>query len=235
MEPFLHAFTILWSIGGGVFLWVSKNYNFDGFQCIIYPGPETCEDVLDVECGRGRNALKYRMLFLALPTGIAFIIIFFSMFKLGSSFVDQRKQLQQSVARSPSGIPSDNVATLDESAFIDPGQSISTRVIKQAIFYTLAFFITYISSPIHTALYMRGKSVFPLRIMTAILLPLQGFFNSLVYIRPRAISYRNLHPETSVCEATFRIIRMSSSIISSRDENISTSVRALNKESDNRV
>jgi len=73
--------------------------------------------------------------------------------------------------------------------------------IKQAIFYTLAFFITFIFLAI-TQFYHS----YPLEVMKNMFYPLQGFWNFLLYIRPNIIKKRESEPDKCLCEIIWIVI-----------------------------
>ena len=73
------------------------------------------------------------------------------------------------------------------------------KTIKQACLYTLAFFLTY-STPVINGLYTKGNGgdvPDSLKLATAILYPLQGFWNFMFYIRPGVQRVMKSNPEKS--------------------------------------
>jgi len=80
-------------------------------------------------------------------------------------------------------------------------ESEKKSTVRQAIFYSLAFFITFIF-PAITLFY----DPFPLVLMKSVFYPLQGFWNCLLYIRPNIIKKRELEPDTCLCEIIWMVI-----------------------------
>jgi hypothetical protein len=108
-------------------------------------------------------------------------------------------------------------------------QGLASQVFWQAFFYVMAFYLTWITPTILRLLQTLDKNVpFALTMTMACLLPLQGefvngghvlrgvfvtgeiqansfamlgFFNMLIYVRPRVVQYRNRNPERGVFSA----------------------------------
>lgn len=93
-------------------------------------------------------------------------------------------------------------------------QGLASQVFWQAFYYVLGFYITWIFPTILRMKQTLGKPV-PYWILLAmsILLPLQGFFNFLVYVRPRVVQYQNRHPEKSLCAAISRALRRTVNVL----------------------
>ena len=72
-------------------------------------------------------------------------------------------------------------------------ESKSGRIAQQAYLYTLAFTLTWIFPT--SMRIMRNPPSYGLLMCIAIFVPLQGFFNAVVYVRPRYLRNRKQHPE----------------------------------------
>ena len=80
----------------------------------------------------------------------------------------------------------------------DTNNSVETEAIFQALLYTGCFFLTYIFSATGRMIQMQGKEVpFAILFLARFFLPLQGFFNIMVYMRPHIISLRRSNPDYS--------------------------------------
>lgn len=79
----------------------------------------------------------------------------------------------------------------------------SKRIGRTMILYTVGFYLCWVipSIIIHFA---PGGS--PAHVVSYILLPLQGFFNMLVFIAPKCAKYQRQHPGTWLCTAYFCVI-----------------------------
>lgn len=166
-------------------------YNYTGtWFCWIAPFPLECgEPGSEVECERGGT---YKFLFLwlcMLPVAMSNIVIIGSMFMLYRTVKQQERAIGdfQSGGDAKSG-----------------GESNSKRVAMQGISFVGAFLITYFFYYIAGAIYMMGiappKPTW-LYLTVSFFLPLQGFFNLLVYIRPRVSKYQGDNPDASVWKA----------------------------------
>lgn len=68
----------------------------------------------------------------------------------------------------------------------------SRKVANQSMFYVGAFYITWIPATVNRLLQQtRGNTFFALALLMALLTPAQGFFNFLVYIRPKYLRFRS--------------------------------------------
>ena len=66
----------------------------------------------------------------------------------------------------------------------------SNRVAMQGISYIIAFLLTWCTWVFLITLQITGRKIpFGLKLISLILMPLQGFFNSMVYLRPRFLYY----------------------------------------------
>jgi len=165
-------------------------YNYTGtWFCWIAPYPLECgEEDSEVECERGGT---YKSLFLwlcMLPVAMSNIVIIGSMFMLYRTV----KQQEQAIGEFQSNGGAKN------------GESNSKRVAMQGIFFVGAFLITYFFYYIAGAIYMVG--VAPpkpawLYLTVSFFLPLQGFFNLLVYVRPKVSKYLKENPDASLWRA----------------------------------
>jgi hypothetical protein len=83
-------------------------------------------------------------------------------------------------------------------------------VAMQAFLYVGSFYMTYIWTFILKVLdaqNVESKSeVFPLLILQSICMPMQGFFNLLIYTRPEYLRYRQHYPQASSLHILKRII-----------------------------
>ena len=97
---------------------------------------------------------------------------------------------------------------------------MSSAVFWQSIWYLLSFYLTW---PLYLALQITwisgtGYANYPLIVCACILVPLQGFWNSLVYFRTRVASISN-----SVASISNSITRLLHSSLSTRNTAMSNS------------
>lgn len=164
-------------------------YNYTGtWFCWIAPYPLDCgEPDAEVECERGGT---YKSLFLwlcMLPVAMSNMVIIGSMYMLYRTV----KQQESAIGDFQSG-------------GAKSGDSNSKRVAMQGIFFVGAFLITYFFYYIAGAIYMAGipppKPMW-LYLTVSVFLPLQGFLNLLVYIRPKVSKYMTDNPAVSIWKA----------------------------------
>ena len=81
----------------------------------------------------------------------------------------------------------------------------SRRFANQAMFYVLSFWITWLF-PTCTRVSQfitGGSSPFVFIALFTIFIPLQGFFNVLVYLRPKYLRFKKRHADKNVCQLIF--------------------------------
>ena len=81
----------------------------------------------------------------------------------------------------------------------------SRRFANQAMFYVLSFWITWLF-PTCTRISQfitGGSSPFPFIALFCIFIPLQGFFNVIVYLRPRYLKFKKEHSDKNICQLLF--------------------------------
>ena len=151
-----------------------------GSICWIEEYPPYCSSSLT--CERGQNAVTYRWAFLYACVVFAFFWLSFCMSWVWKTVFDQERKLDK---------------------YRQDGQGSerkhSRNIASQALFYVVAFTMPYVWGMI---IYIIDdeQSVFEYRshddaitwlhIVNAIIFPLQGLFNVLVYVRPRYLRLR---------------------------------------------
>ena len=81
----------------------------------------------------------------------------------------------------------------------------SRRFANQAMFYVLSFWLTWLF-PTCTRISQfitGGSSPFPFTALFCIFIPLQGFFNVMVYLRPRYLKFKKEHSDKNICQLLF--------------------------------
>ena len=76
----------------------------------------------------------------------------------------------------------------------------------QCFLYVLAYFVSYLFTTIHHIALKRGQLVYILWILTQVTVPLQGFLNFLVFVRPRVISYLQSDPDLTLAKAFVKAV-----------------------------
>jgi len=192
VEPFLHFIPLAYSITVGFFLGVTKHFNNAGTVCWIASLPRDCLQLEDVECIRGKNAYRYRLLLQATPVIIVFFIIITCMIILICAVDKQVKRMEKYEPVQENRLQGS--LSPRTSAMIQ--QREDTKV--QGLLYIGAFFCTFLFPLIHQLTYiLSGHLYYILFILQNIFSPLQGFFNFIVYIRPHIKELSKDYPDMS--------------------------------------
>ena len=86
-------------------------------------------------------------------------------------------------------------------------QSQHERVRTQAFMYVGAFLITWLFPTLfQLVIVIGGKFPFPLLLLTATFVPIQGLLNLIVLMRPKFVRYKNKNPGTNTIVAWFRML-----------------------------
>jgi len=82
----------------------------------------------------------------------------------------------------------------------------SRMIAIQGLLYVGAFYVTWLFPTISRITELvAGSNYFPIQFLDAFLLPLQGFFNFFIYIRPRYLTNRKLNPNDGFLK-TLRVV-----------------------------
>lgn len=81
------------------------------------------------------------------------------------------------------------------------------RVKNQASMYVGAFLITWLFPTLfQLVIVIAGKYPFPLLLLTATFVPIQGFLNLVVFLRPKFMRYKNANPGVNTVKAWFEML-----------------------------
>lgn len=182
VEPFMHAVPLLFGWGTAIAGLPLLLYNPIGWTCWIAEVPRGCDRDPNVECERGDNSYIYRWAFFHAELWATFVLVIVMMIAMYKSVRDREKKSRRY-----------SVNQQQQSS-----SSQARRVAKQALLYVLAYCITWIF-PMTTWLtqLVQGKTYTPILMLQAFFVPLQGFFNAFIYMRPRYQRYRRANPELS--------------------------------------
>jgi len=203
IEPFLHGIPLLYSFSSAIFLAVTENFNNGGPICWISPYPVTCRRDLDT-CTRGRYAFLYRWIFVGIPVITTFFVVLTCMIRLICAVRKQERKMQRYNFGTPSSPSTGRRSSLrlsigrhsitgsrsrnsnNNNSSRQNASQKTQRTTTQAFLYIAAFFVTFIFSLIFQLVYSISRTIIPvLFILQQTTMPAQGFFNFLVFIRPR--------------------------------------------------
>jgi len=213
VEPVLHAVPIVIGLStamAGLFL---KQYNNDNWECYISPYPLNCKESWTnggkTTCIRGDNASIYRWMFYGAELWLAIVLVSINMFLV-----------YRSVARQEASSRRFDMTASTRSF------KHSKRVAMQGYWYCGAFYLAWIFPTITriTQLVVGDATPFALLFINALFVPIQGFFNFLVYIHPRWPGIReSLRRNRSTLGLVRRMFRSSSSSTGANNEIQTTS------------
>jgi len=179
-EPFMHAIPVTISLTIAILGLPFKLYNNSGWLCWIAAYPVGCQ--ADGTCTRGEHADIFRWVHYAIIWS-AILSVTVGMYSIYRNVRTQER------------IQSEEM----DSDEIVHRSTKSKKVAIQAALFVGALYLTWIFTTI-TRIYQitTGKNSFVLLVLMATFFPLQGFFNCLVYLRPRYLRSRSRNPDEPV-------------------------------------
>ena len=196
-EPFVHALALVTPMVLGVIMLLEDNYNPTNAivgWCFINVYPMDCLRRNDIACERGEGYFKW-LLVNNVPFFLFFIIVATScVLTYNTVYQVEERGSQWALVRSRQ-----SVLRVQESR-------------TQAYLYIAAFAVTYVFFGIGTLL---GPSpptgehrnfYLPIVVLIKIFLPLQGFWNCFIYIRPRYVAIRRRHPQMLVRHVLWSVL-----------------------------
>ena len=200
VEPILLAFPVCWSTAFGVYFLKNDAFNVHTANCWVVEYPRYCDLSDEVECLRGQGMIEsipYKIIAFVAMIGVPFILVTC----LGIIFAK--------IARNERG----EVPSTYGRVFLQ------RRAFSRMLAYSFTWLLTYAWYLISYILTLVDSSEpFALKVLHYIFFPLQGFFITMVYIHPRYMVMRRLHPNQSF----FKILNYAlfrSAVIYNRDSN----------------
>mmetsp|Transcript_8748 Transcript_8748/g.15892 ORF Transcript_8748/g.15892 Transcript_8748/m.15892 type:complete len:452 (-) Transcript_8748:220-1575(-) len=207
VEKWFHLVPILFGAGTATAALVLKQYNAANWDCWIAPSPQDCTpsyqvnkggtDLTETDCVRGNNAEIYRWAFFFGPLWasiifciIVMILIYRSVrktemkstkwkFKAWASFSNRHDENGNDGRNKSNRRPSNRRPS-------DRRPSVTDEVKKQSFRYSFAFLIVWIFPTIARLIQLFGGSIHPIfSVLAGTFIGSQGFFNALIYFRPR--------------------------------------------------
>jgi hypothetical protein len=223
IERFFHAVPIAWILSTSTLLLSTDSFNNFGIVCMISSSPKGCDSNDEVECTRGIHAKFYRMFFHLLPIILIFIIICSSMSRICLSIRAQEQKMETyraNLGTLPDSIRAirqerNTTTSFDIENMPRPSrrrESVGDRLrrdaCKQALCHVFAYFLSYVFSMIFQGIVtFTGEVNVTFWVLQQLTAPTQGFFNFIVFLRPRVIAVRNHNPELSLFAAVRRTIK----------------------------
>jgi len=158
-------------------------YNNSGWLCWFAENPFGCANDPDVECIRGELAEPFRWTHYA----IIWSAIFFIGYEMYSIYSFVKAYERSEYAESN-----------DEGRTSTRGTKAKKVAIQAGLFVGALYLTWFFTTLARIYNNITGRNNFMLQLLMAIFFPLQGFFNSLIYIRPRYLRARSRNPTFSM-------------------------------------
>jgi len=221
-ETVIHFITWLYPIIAGFIGLARDNFNPSGGEgsvCIMMDNPKSCSTDPDIygQCIRGENAPKDSIYTVVLPLVLSFFAIFVNLFRLTIHVYFEEKLLRESRQSDNAGTEVDKNTSgccrrysrhqgieteppSDEENQFPPNQakSLAMQSLGQSSLYICAYIIVNFFPIIAYVFAAIGKPQ-PDFVHWGLSLfwPLGGFFNILIYTRPKVDKIRRVYPEFS--------------------------------------
>ena len=187
VEPFMHAWALLFGIVTATAGVVLDLYNNDSWECWISPLPLDCHESWKnngkTNCVRGDNASAFRWIFYYAPLWCAIAFVTVAMYLVYRSVLTTEKKMDRFT---------------EGTGYSQRHRKHSKKVANQGYWYCGAFYLTWLFPTItRLTQLIAGTTPYPLILVTAMFVPIQGFFNAIVYIHPRYKEIRLYLPATS--------------------------------------
>lgn len=180
IERYMHSIAWIFGIGTAVACLPLNLYNPMGSVCWIDNYPSLCGHDGSIECIRGGgHASVYRLAFRTIPVLLCAIIDVIALFKVYCTVRKQEKVVKR----------------LRRGSHTSERKNLTKEVANQALFFFLTFFVTWTPSTVtNFVLHFKYRPQYWVIALVLTVTPMQGFWNFLVYVRPRYLRYRRAHP-----------------------------------------
>lgn len=216
-EPLLH--TVPWlfvttTTFAGLFMGL-YNPSPLSIGCWIAPSPFGCQDDPDIECTRGQNAEVYRWVFggmFIVPIMSIVTVSMITIYCSVSSQINRMNRLYSFERTSRSFHMTQQSRAPPVSRTQQPSRNDNLKEIgMQGLLYCASVIMVYMWTGTGKILENAGKQgsrFFPICFLAQIFLPLQGFFNYVIYTRPLFQGLRREHPDESRLRTWARVYHL---------------------------
>eukprot|EP00984_Skeletonema_dohrnii_P027919 scaffold17647_cov83-Skeletonema_dohrnii-CCMP3373.AAC.1 len=202
LQPLLIAFPFVWGLVSAILPLAAGMINpgVNGL-CFVAEAPSGCSGT---DC---IPAQKYYELFdviaLIIPLWTSFAVALGAMFFVYATVSKDAQNQNDSDNQAPVGF----LWFVQKEAGQDvSSQARSRRMARQAFWYLVNFFLTYVFTTAVVIIEIGGSQSdvpFALKFLQFMFFPLQGFGNAIIYIRPRYLRNREKYPNMSRWNAIF--------------------------------
>jgi len=186
-ERSVHVIVITYALTTAIVGVTLDLFHDTGFFCWLIEYPLNCELDSDIQCTNNHKQIII-FFFGIFPVLVSFFIVFISMILVYLSMHNNYIRMRKYSFR---GQHSPGVLSLLKE---------KQKTAKQATLFVLAFFLTWIIPFVNVVLILSNKTVpFCTALIQGLLMPLQGFWNALIYIRPTFVKLRKENPDRTLC------------------------------------
>jgi hypothetical protein len=192
LEALFHLIPLGFAFVTAVYGVANRIFNSNGSFCYVESFPYNCSFDLWYSCDKGRNFQTLFFAFAISPAMTGFLVTIISLGWMSVSVYRQSRKLIQRYGRNYFG-----------------GASLRAKlVLQQSAFYIAAYMITYVPFVAEHTLRHLDREPDWLWTMYRIMLPLQGFWNFFIFIRPSYMNcrkqYTSMWPHQAMIKAMKR-------------------------------
>jgi hypothetical protein len=186
----LHIFPILFGLTTATVPAALGWYHNASLWCWLGTDPDCLDDNDSAYCEKFDTVMTFRWIFFFGPLWICFAIEMVCLFVVFKSVRRQEHQSrrynkQATIVEVTAEAESESPASTPARQNIFQDLPRTRQVATQAVLYILAFYNTYIFATINRILQQsNGSSPFAILMLHSLSLPMQGFWNFLIYRRP---------------------------------------------------
>lgn len=196
-EIYMHGIPWFLSLSAAITQLSLKLFNPADWDCWIAPYPADCTSSHDVnkggtglaetDCIRGDNAEIYRWSFFFAPLWAAIAFCIISMIMIYQTVREKEQRSQRHSIRSYVRTTQLSESSRNEKEKKKKSMLRQTQMVKaQCFMYTSAFFIVWSFPTIARFIQLLGGTIHPvIGVLAGTFIGSQGFFNALIYFRPR--------------------------------------------------
>ena len=192
VEPYIHGVPIVFGFSTMIAGISLKLFNAGLWDCWIYPHPHGCLESWrnngTTDCVRGDNASLYQWVFDVIPKWLSILVVTWNMVRIHQS-VWRKEQASQ--------------------RFSMRNTHLAKQLARQSYLYVGALYLTYIPVVMTRMTEVLTGSVYYGMIVTiSITIPLQGFWNLMVFLRPRYLQSIQRRQQDSGSSGSFAFLGM---------------------------
>jgi len=210
-EPFLHAFSILFPLTISILCWTfnffhpSPLYSF----CTVSVYPYWCRDEDDCLAGMAETRAAMVLLLVSIFTvGITGMFGIISLIVIVISMYTREKKLVNMVENTRRNAKGTHEDTARQTA-LHHEFIYTKRVMKQSVYYVLAYLSSYIFSIMRTVAYVAGVQLATqtwYQVCFVIMRPSQGILNLMIFMYHKIWKLQRQYPNLSYFQATKSIL-----------------------------